>query len=191
MLEFRFHGRGGQGAITAAQVLAEAAFREGRYSQSFPLFGGERRGAAVQAFTRIDSQPVEIRSHVYDPDYIVVLDAGLLKFAAPFLGLKDNGIAVLNTTRSPEEIAADIPQKDAGIFCVDATDISITLYGQRAIPITNIAMLGALSSATGIVELGSITSVLDKYFTPDQVEKNIQAAKMAFERVRGKTEVTP
>lgn len=185
VLELRFHGRGGQGAITAAQILAEAAFLEGRYAQSFPFFGGERRGAPVTAFTRIADEVIEIRHQIYHPDYVIVLDAGLLAIGNVFAGMKDDGVAVLNTTRSPEEVKGGLTQKGARVYTVDASSISLSVYGQRAIPITNVAILGALSASTKLVKLESIMEAQKRYFNTAQQELNRKAAEMAYQSVRG------
>src|SRR5664280_145387 len=96
MIEVRFHGRGGQGAVTAAEILAKAAFEDGKYCQAFPFFGVERRGAPVMAFTRIDDQPIRRRYQVYKPDYVVVLDDGLLEVVDVFSGLKEGGKVIIN-----------------------------------------------------------------------------------------------
>ncbi|HIP35033.1 MAG TPA: pyruvate ferredoxin oxidoreductase, partial [Methanothermococcus okinawensis] len=99
MIEIRFHGRGGQGAVTAAKILAKAAFYDGKYSQGFPFFGVERRGAPVMAFTRIDHKKIIVRSQVYNPDYVVVQDATLLDTVNVVEGLKKDGIVIVNTTK--------------------------------------------------------------------------------------------
>ncbi|MBI4596091.1 MAG: 2-oxoacid:acceptor oxidoreductase family protein [Candidatus Tectomicrobia bacterium] len=181
MKEFRFHGRGGQGAVTAAQLLAVAAFNEGRYAQSFPLFGGERRGAPVAAFTRISDEIIEIRSQIYAPDYVIVLDASLLKYGNPFSGLKPDGWAILNSQKRPLEIKRKF-NITGKICCVDANKISMDIYGQTAIPIANISILGALCSADGVVNLDSIIEALREFFPPQKIEENAQAARRAFEQ---------
>ena len=104
MIEVRFHGRGGQGAVTAAEILAKAAFEDGKYCQAFPFFGVERRGAPVMAFTRIDDQPIRRRYQVYKPDYVVVLDDGLLEVVDVFSGLKEGGKIIINTSNGVETI---------------------------------------------------------------------------------------
>lgn len=181
MREFRFHGRGGQGVVTAAQILAVAAFNEGRYAQSFPLFGGERRGAPVAAFTRISDQAIEIRSQIYSPDCVVVLDASLLKFGNPFLGLQTDGLAILNSRKTPDEIRKKL-HVEGEICCVDANAISMEIYGHTAIPITNISILGALCSSNSIVQLKSVISALKEFFPAARIDENARAARLAFER---------
>ena len=99
MIEIRFHGRGGQGAVTAAEILAKAAFEDGKFSQAFPFFGVERRGAPVMAFTRIDDKPIQIRYQVQNPDYVVVLDDGLLDVVNVFSGIKNDSSIIINTNK--------------------------------------------------------------------------------------------
>ncbi|MEM4188053.1 MAG: pyruvate ferredoxin oxidoreductase subunit gamma [Candidatus Hadarchaeum sp.] len=170
-IEIRFHGRGGQGAVTAARLLAEASFLEGNYCQAFPFFGAERRGAPVVAFTRISKQPIRTHEQVYRPDYVVVLDSTLIGSVDVAAGLKPNGIVVLNSKEVPENI------RGAKVAFVDATKISIESLG---VPITNTTMLGALAKATGVVSLDSIKKVIEKRFGK-LAEKNISAAKQAYE----------
>jgi 2-oxoisovalerate ferredoxin oxidoreductase gamma subunit len=171
-LEIRFHGRGGQGAVTAARLLAEAAFIEGNYCQAFPFFGAERRGAPVVAFTRIDKKPIRNRSQVYEPNYVVVLDPTLTETVNVAAGLKRGGIIVLNAKEVPENI------KGYKMALVDATSIAIKNLG---VPITNTTMLGALAKSTGIVSLDSVKKVIEKRFGK-LAEKNINAAKLAYEQ---------
>ncbi|MGC8816253.1 MAG: pyruvate ferredoxin oxidoreductase subunit gamma [Candidatus Hadarchaeum sp.] len=170
-MEIRFHGRGGQGAVTAARLLAEAAFLEGNYCQAFPFFGAERRGAPVVAFTRINKQPIRTREQVYSPDYVVVLDPTLVEAVDVAAGLKPEGIVILNSKKVPENL------EGKKIAVVDATKIAIENLG---IPITNTTMLGALARATGVVSLESISKVIEKRFGK-LAEKNISAAKRAYE----------
>jgi len=173
MIEVRFHGRGGQGAVTAARLLAEAAFLEGKHCQAFPSFGAERRGAPVLAFTRIDSKPIRIRTQVYEPNHVVVLDPTLLEAVNVASGLKRGGRIVINSK---------VPHKFHGakVAFVDATSIAIETLG---VPITNTAMLGALAKATKLVSLDSIIKAIKNTFKGKLAEKNVAAIKMAYERV--------
>ena len=107
MKELRIHGRGGQGSVTAAELLAIAAFRDKKFSQAFPAFGAERRGAPVMAFLRVDDKPIKIRSKVYEPDYVVVQDATLIGVVDFMSGLKEDGILLINTPKSPDELGID------------------------------------------------------------------------------------
>jgi pyruvate ferredoxin oxidoreductase gamma subunit/2-oxoisovalerate ferredoxin oxidoreductase gamma subunit len=170
--EIRFHGRGGQGAVTAARLLAEAAFLEGKNCQAFPFFGAERRGAPVVAFTRISDRPIRIRTQVYEPDYVVVLDPTLLEVVNVTAGLKRNGVVVLNAREPPKGIQGKVA-------VVDATTIAMETLG---VPITNTAMLGAFARATGLVSLDSILKVIQDKFKGKLAEKNVAAVKAAYER---------
>src|SRR3972149_7143976 len=135
MIEIRFHGRGGQGAVTSAELLALAAIGEGKYAQAFPSFGPERRGAPVVAFCRIGDERIRIRANIYEPDLVVVLDASLLKVVKVAAGLKPEGILVTNTKLAPE--AMNKMKSDMGIknrvAAVDATKIAMEVLG---LPIT-------------------------------------------------------
>ena len=122
MHEVRFHGRGGQGAVMAAQALASAAFEEGGYAVAFPFFGSERRGAPVLAFTRIDKKPIRVKTQVYEPDFIVILDEGLISTVDVAAGLKKGGMAIVNTARKPEEIDLGV---DLTIATVDAEGVAL------------------------------------------------------------------
>lgn len=173
MIEVRFHGRGGQGAVTAARLLGEAAFNEGKYCQAFPSFGAERRGAPVLAFTRIDSKPIRIRTLVYEPNYVVVLDPTLLEVINVAAGLKKGGIIVVNAKEVPEELKA------VKVATVDATAIALNFLGS---PITNTAMLGAFARATKIVSLNTVVKVIEGYFGGNLAEKNVAAMKAAYEQ---------
>jgi 2-oxoisovalerate ferredoxin oxidoreductase gamma subunit len=173
MIEIRFHGRGGQGAVTAARLLAEAAFNEGKYCQAFPSFGAERRGAPVLAFTRIDNKQIRIRTLVYEPNYVVVLDPTLLEVINVAAGLKKGGIIVVNAKEVPEELKA------AKVATVDATAIALEFLGS---PITNTAMLGAFAKATKLVSLNSVVKVIEGYFGGKLAEKNVAAVKAAYEQ---------
>jgi len=126
MKEIRIHGRGGQGSVTAAELLAQAAFKDGMYSQAFPAFGVERRGAPVQAFCRIDDKKIRTRAQIYYPDVIIVQDSTLLEVVDVFSGLKEDGKAVINTKFEAEDLDIDHP---ATIITVDATGLAIQHLG--------------------------------------------------------------
>jgi len=184
MREIRFHGRGGQGAVTAAQLLAAAAFEEGKYVQSFASFGMERRGAPVIAFTRIDKKPIETRGQIQNPDYLILLDPAVVKFPNTFIGLKPGGIVVINSTRSSSEIEKEMGEAEGRVYSIDATQISVNIFGQTSIPFTNVVMVGAFAGATGIVQVRSIIKVLPSFFPPKILEKNQKAAKLGYERMK-------
>lgn len=148
--EIRWHGRGGQGAVTASIILAEAATSLGLYAQAFPEFGPERRGAPVKAYTRISDKPIEERSPILEPDIVVVLDPALPS-ELYMQGMKRGGAVVINTKRPAQEVAKSIGADR--VVAVDATSIALKIL--RA-PIVNVAMLGALSRAIGMISVESL-----------------------------------
>lgn len=160
MIEIRVHGRGGQGAVTSAELVAVAAINEGKCAQAFPSFGPERRGAPVAAFIRVSDEPIRSREKVYCPDVVVVLDPSILKIVNVVAGLKDGGTVIINTSKTSEEIAG-LLKTNARIATVDATKIAVEAMG---VPITNTTMLGALLKATGIVGKSALEGAIDKRF---------------------------
>ncbi|HOK58196.1 MAG TPA: pyruvate ferredoxin oxidoreductase subunit gamma [Methanothrix sp.] len=177
MKEIRFHGRGGQGAVTAAEMIAIAAFEDGRFSQAFPAFGVERRGAPVLAFARIDDKPIRMRSQVYEPDYVIVQDVTLLDVVNVTGGLKPDGKIIINTDRDASALKLNT---EAEVVTIDATRIAIDALGR---PIVNTTMLGAFCGATGEVKLESLEKSILARFSGSLGEKNIQAIRTAYERV--------
>ncbi|MCL4340826.1 MAG: 2-oxoacid:acceptor oxidoreductase family protein [Candidatus Thermoplasmatota archaeon] len=175
MLEVRFHGRGGQGAVTASKILALAAFLRGEQVISFPFFGTERRGAPVTAFTRIDSDPIMLKTQVYEPDIVVVLDQYVMKTVDVTSGMKPNSKIIINSRQKPAELK--IPYSTA---TVDATSIAISLgLGNRANPIINTAIMGALVRATGIVDLESMKESVYE-MSPAKKDANVRAVMAAY-----------
>ena len=181
--EIRIHGRGGQGAVTAAQLLAHAAFLEGKWVQAFPYFGAERRGAPVKAFARISDEPILVHSQVYNPDYIIVLAPKLHEVVDVTEGLKKDGVIIMNTRKKPEEIGL----KDWRIATVDATDIALELdLLVSGLPVVNTSILGAFAKATGEVQLESVLKAIKITWSGSAGEKNAKAAELAYERlIRG------
>jgi len=182
MIEIRFHGRGGQGAVTATEIMVEAMMYEGKYAQAFPMFAGERRGAPVASFLRIDDKPIRIHQQCYAPDMCVVLDSGLVTLIPWHNGLKPGGIAILNWKESPS--ALKIPVKLSKLALVDATDVSIKAFGQTAMPITNTAMVGALARVTGLVKLENVNTAIRHRFSGRVAEGNITAVKLAYDQTK-------
>jgi pyruvate ferredoxin oxidoreductase gamma subunit len=176
MIEIRFHGRGGQGAVTSAELLALAAIEEGKYAQAFPSFGPERRGAPVLAFCRISNEPIKIRANIYEPDLVVVLDASLLKIVNVAAGLKPDGILVTTSNDFPEKVKEDLKIKNR-LGVVDAVKIAREVLG---LPITNTTMLGSLVKASGLVKKESFISPLKERFGRI-AEKNISAFERAYQ----------
>ena len=177
LIEIRWHGRGGQGAVTSAELVAQAAINEGKYAQAFPAFGAERRGAPVVAFVRINSdEPIRVRAEVAEPDVVVVLDPGLLRIENVTSGLKANGMVVVNTKKQPEQIRQEF-SINWSLATVDATKIARELLG---VPIVNTSMVGALLRATSVVKLESLFEPLRQRFGR-LAERNINAMKRAYE----------
>lgn len=177
LVEIRWHGRGGQGAVTSAELLARAAINEGKYAQAFPSFGPERRGAPVLAFDRISPrEPIRVRADVAEPDVVIVLDPTLLRIIKVTSGLKDNGVLVVNTTKSMADIEAEFGTKWT-LATLDATRIAREELG---VPIANTTMLGALLRATGVVDRESLAEPLQQRFNR-LAERNIKAMTRAFE----------
>ena len=178
MYEVRFHGRGGQGAVTAANILAIAAVKQGFYAQAFPFFGVERRGAPVQAFTRIDEKRIDLRMNVYTPDAVIVLDPTLMSVVDVTSGLKDGGIIVINTSKKPE----DFNFPGYRVATVNATEIALKhKLGSQAAPIVNTAILGAYSKAIGNVEVEYVVEAIREN-APAKRDENALAAKDAYEQ---------
>ncbi len=182
MVEIRFHGRGGQGAVVGSEVLAHAFFIEGKYIQSFPAFGVERRGAPVTAFCRVDDSPINLRNQIYNPDHIIVLDPTLIESVGVTNGLKKGGAIVINSKRNPEYYRKLVGD-DFKIFTVDAAGIAVeNRLGSAANPIVNTAILGAFARATGLVSIEAIQKAIEEY-VPVAKDRNKAAAKQAFDSV--------
>jgi 2-oxoacid:acceptor oxidoreductase gamma subunit (pyruvate/2-ketoisovalerate family) len=181
--EIRIHGRGGQGSVTAAGLLAQAAFMEGKWVQAFPYFGAERRGAPVKAFARISDEPLLVRSQIYAPDYVIVLDHAIYKVVDVTEGLKKDGMIIVNSTKKPEEIELE----GWRVATVDATGIALELNLLVAgLPVVNTAIAGAFAKATDEVKLASVLTAIEETWAGGAGEKNAGAARLAYERlIRG------
>ena len=181
MFEIRFHGRGGQGAVTAAELFALAAFLEGKEVQSFPQFGVERRGAPVAAFCRIDDEPITDHSNVYQPDCVIVLDISLVKTVNVIAGLKKDGLLILNTDQPPENYRYLCSNC---IATVDATSIAISKkLGSEKAPIVNTTILGAVAKATGAVKLASVLEAISQKIDK-KADDNLRACEEAYEKTQ-------
>lgn len=180
MIEIRIHGRGGQGAVTSAELIATAAINQGSFAQAFPSFGPERRGAPVQAFARIDNKRIRTREKIYHPDVVLVLDPTLFKITKVTDGLKENGIVILNSHLSEEEIRKLLGGYKGKLALVDATKIAIEELG---LPITNTTMLGAFIKATGLIEVKHMEDALKERFGK-LAEKNIKALERALNETK-------
>jgi pyruvate ferredoxin oxidoreductase gamma subunit len=183
----RIHGRGGQGAVTAAELLSVAAFDEGRYSQAFPTFGSERTGAPVVAFCRIDDRPIRLREPITDPDAVVVQDPTLLHQVDLFAGLEPGGFLLLNTSRTLSSLGLDELAGRLGaerMVTVPATDIAREHLGR---PLPNAALLGAFAALTGEVSLDAVCAAIQERFPGDVGDGNARAAAAAHDHVRSTT----
>ncbi|HSR10134.1 MAG TPA: 2-oxoacid:acceptor oxidoreductase family protein [Thermodesulfobacteriota bacterium] len=179
MVEIRFHGRGGQGAVIASKILASAFFKEGKHAQAFPAFGSERRGAPVMAFTRIDRKEITRRSMIYEPDHVVVLDEPILDVVDVTAGLKDKGWILINTPKAPPEFPG---LKKFRVATVDANRIAVDhSLGSISAPVVNTVILGAFARITGLVGLAAVLEGIKEY-VPSKPESNIAAAKEAYEK---------
>jgi len=181
LLEVRWHGRGGQGAWTASELLARAAINEGKYIQSFPEFGPERMGAPVRAFTRISDEPIQMHCAVYNPDVVAVLDPSLLKAVPVTEGLDDEGILIVNSEQNPVEIRGMLKIKKRRIWTVPATEIAIKILNR---PITNTAMLGAVLRVIGIVSLESVEKAVSERFSGSILGKNVGVIEEAYKEAK-------
>ena len=177
MLEIRFHGRGGQGAVTSAELLAQAAISEGKFAQAFPSFGPERRGAPVLAFARIDEEPIRLRQAIYKPDIAIVLEEALMSIVDVESGMSDNGIVVVNTTKSIEDLRKRY-KLSRTVYRVDASKIAIEGIGR---PITNTTMLGAAIRATDAVKVESMEAPLLERFGEKIGPLNLKVLQRAYD----------
>lgn len=183
-LEIRWHGRGGQGAVTAAELLAETALGLGRYVQSFPQFGSERRGAPIAAFTRIDEKEITLYCTIREPNVVVVLDPSLLDLPPTTARLRDDGLLLVNSPSPPAAIRAALGRQTGTVGTVPATAIAVEHLNR---PVTNTAMLGAFLAATGMLPLeealGHLREAFAKSYDPSIVEGNLAAMREAYHRV--------
>jgi len=181
MVEIRFHGRGGQGTVAATILPAKAFFQAGYYVQSFPLFGVERRGAPVEAYLRLDRTKILVRTNVYTPDHVVVLDHTLLATADVTRGLRQGGWILVNTPECPYDLASFAGFR---LALVDATRIALRhRLGTRTHPIVNTAITGALARVLGAPPLAAIAEAIREEF-PATAEENIKAAEAAHNEVK-------
>lgn len=181
MLEIRFHGRGGQGVVTAANLLAIAADIDGYWASAFPFYGAERRGAEIESYCRIDTSPIRITSPIENPDIVVILDPTLLKISNPLRGLKEGGKVLIN---SPSPVT--LPYRT---FIVNATKIALDLkLVKSGWPLVNIIMLGGLARLN-VVSLDAIKKAIDEEFEGNVAELNKKAVEIAYNSVKEVAEV--
>jgi pyruvate ferredoxin oxidoreductase gamma subunit len=182
MREVRLHGRGGQGVVSAAQLIADAAVLEGKYVQAFPEFGAERSGAPIAAYARVSDGPIEIHSFIRNPDIVVIVDRSMAKFKNTVTGLSDSGHFVCNFEGAPSELRESLGLgPSVNVTAVDATGIALKSLGKD---FPNTPMLGALLKATGIVGFESLSKVLKERFRGPILAGNEAALKQGYEEVR-------
>lgn len=188
VVEFRWHGRGGQGAKTAALLLADVAFKTGKYVQGFPEYGPERMGAPITAYNRIGDSEIRVHSNIYHPNFVVVVDEGLLESVDVAKGIKDGGAVVVNSSRTPEEVRNEIRDFDGKVYTIDAKKVSVTCLGKY---FPNTPMLAAAVKISGVMEKDEFLKEMEASFMhkfsskPEVIEGNMNALKMAFEEVKG------
>ena len=183
MFQIRIHGRGGQGVVTAAELLAVAAFLEGEHAQAFPSFGSERTGAPVVSFCRIDAKEIRLREPILEPDALIVQDPTLFKAIDVFQGLKPDGYLLVNSNRSfaelgVAELVARLPAGHAHV--VPASELALKHVGR---PLPNAALLGAFAALTGIVHLHSVAAAIRQAFPGKVGDANVAAASAAAEAI--------
>ena len=188
LTEIRWHGRGGQGAKTAALLLADVCFSTGAEVQGFPEYGPERMGAPITAYNRISDKPIRVHSNIYDPDYVVVVDETLIEDIDVTAGLKEGGAIIINTAKSPEEVRPLLRGYKGRVCTIDARKVSIATLGKY---FPKSPMLAATLKVTGLMDIDAFlkemeTSYAHKFATkPEVIKGNMDALKMALEEVRG------
>jgi pyruvate ferredoxin oxidoreductase gamma subunit len=183
MKEIRIHARAGQGAITTAALLGYGYFLKGSYPYAFPNFGAARMGAPMNAFVRVDSRPVRLRSQIYEPDYLIIVDPTLMRGFNCFAGLKDNGIAIING----KEISLPKLKPKQKAWVVPANDIALKAIGR---PLGNTALLGAFCAATAELPLDNLIEVIKKRFSGKTQEGNIRAAQAGYNFIQSQVSST-
>lgn len=176
MLEVTFHGRAGQGIVTASELLASAVAMDGKFSQAFPFFGSEKRGPPVASFCRIDSKPIKVHEQIYEPDIVVVADDSILKSVNVCSGLKKNGIIIINSTKAVKDLDLKVLPSQK-IIAIDGTGIAWKVFNKK---IVNTVMLGALIKATGIAKIDSIKKAIEERFPPKLSQPNIQVVEECY-----------
>ncbi|MGE4357580.1 MAG: 2-oxoacid:acceptor oxidoreductase family protein [Candidatus Omnitrophota bacterium] len=175
--EIRIHARAGQGAITTASILGDALFEEGKYAYAFPHFGAARMGAPMNSFVRISDRPVRLRSQVYEPDYLLIIDPTLIKGFDVFKGFKEEGIAIINS-----EGNLVLPEfKKQKVFLIPANKIAQEVMGR---PLGNTAILGAFCAISGLVKLESLIKAINKRFSGKVAQQNVEIAKRGYDYIK-------
>lgn len=187
VVEIRWHGRGGQGAKTAALLLADVAFKTGKYVQGFPEYGPERMGAPITAYNRISNEKIRVHSNIYHPNFVVVVDEGLLESVDVAKGIKPGGAIIVNSARTPEEVRNEIRDFDGKVYTIDAKKVSVACLGKY---FPNTPMLAATVKVSGVMEKDTFLNEMEASFNhkfaskPEVIEGNMNALKMSFEEVQ-------
>ena len=185
-VEIRWHGRGGQGAKTAALLLADVAFKAGKYVQGFPEYGPERMGAPITAYNRISEEPVTVHSNIYDPDYVVVVDDGLLESTDVTHGLKENGAVIINTKKEKEALLPLLHDYKGAVYTLDAKAISMQALGKNY---PNSPMLAAMVAVSGVMEQEEFLKEMHDSFRhkfakkPEVIDGNMKALELTFAEI--------
>ncbi len=190
MFQVRIHGRGGQGVVTAAEMLSVAAFDEGRHAQAFPSFGSERTGAPVVAFCRIDDKEIRLREPIMAPDALIIQDPTLLHQVDCFAGLKPDGFILINTTKTFDQLGLGdfLRDRPAERLCtVPATELALKHVGR---PVPNVPLLGGFAAVAGVIRLESVLKAIEERFAGKVAAGNVAAAKEAYEIVKAEMEET-
>lgn len=185
LIEIRWHGRGGQGVVTAGKMLAQVALNSGQYFQAFPDYGPERAGAPIRAFTRMSPNPIHKHCQIQEPDIVLVLDPTLLEAVDVADGLKKDGVLLVNTDQTPARVREMVGFRTGRVFTVDASKIAMDTLGRE---ITNTPMLGAFAKATGILTVEEMSAQTRKQFAGKigtaVVERNVEAIERAADEVQ-------
>ena len=178
MIQIRIHGRGGQGVVTAAELIAIAAFKSGLQAQAFHSFGVERTGAPVESYARINDQPIIIREQIYRPDILIIQDSTLLDIMDVAKGCTNKTVVIINTAKTKEESKINLPKNN--LHTIDATKIALEIIGKN---IVNTVILGAFAKITGLIDLPSLRLAIQEKFSSNQnlIDKNIKAVEQAYQ----------
>lgn len=192
MFQVRIHGRGGQGVVTAAEMLSIAAFLEGKHAQAFPSFGSERMGAPVVSFCRISDKEIRLREPVSAPDALIIQDKSVIEAAHAFRGVVDGGFVLINSLEEENpkdeqkkysERYGDLDGKDVTLRCIAATEIAMRYIGK---PLPNAVLLGSFAALTGIIKIDSVVEAIRTKFSGSIAEKNVEATIAAYEKIAAK-----
>ncbi|MBQ7674558.1 MAG: 2-oxoacid:acceptor oxidoreductase family protein [Alphaproteobacteria bacterium] len=176
MFQVRIHGRGGQGVVTAAEMLSIAAFLEGKYAQAFPSFGSERMGAPVVSFCRISDKEIRLREPISNPDAVIIQDKSVIKPANAFNGIVEGGFVLINSAEDEKNLT----KKNVSLKCVGATEIALQHIGK---PLPNAILLGSFAALTKVIKIESVIEAIKTKFSGVIAEKNVAATMVAYEKV--------